>query len=623
MRTLLVAALALMAAAFLFWRPTAPPLPDTIAVEETVAHLSDALPADVVRAQNAADPVREGLLEPGDRLREGGGHRPGLVAPPPARLGFRFDVPPDAALQFAVGVERAPGDDARSAVRFSVSVNGRETWSRDVNPADTRHDRRWFEERVPLPAGDGVDVVLATDAADPSLPPSGTPGWGHVRLVRTTTRPRQAARDGAPNLIVLLVDTLRADRIGVGGAHPSPTPALDALAARGLVFEQMIAQSSWTLPSIATLFTGLHPRSHGALGSPAGDHGARWGFLSDRVTTWAESASRAGVTTFGISTNPLVSRGSDLAQGFETFIELPWSPDAKNWAPATTVNGEFLAWAAANHAHRFVAYLHYMEPHDPYTPPADLRPPVPPGTRPAVAAGWVSDLAKKIARGQAPPLPPEEIAYLKKLYDGDVALWDRALADLLDGLDALGLRDDTIILITSDHGEEFQEHGRLTHATQLYEESLRVPFVLVGPGIPAGRVAEVVQGIDVYPTLARLLGLPAPPALPGRDLLAEPRERRDVVSETSSAIAPDGSPTDLLSLRALGWKLIDAPRIPRRELYDLASDPKETTSRPNAPEGPLLSERLERFTASAPSPPRADGTNTDIDEKLRTLGYIE
>jgi arylsulfatase A-like enzyme len=622
-RTLLVAALAMMAAAFLFWPPAGRPLPDTIAAEDTVAHLSDALAADTVRAQNAADPVRDGLLEPGDRLRDGGGHRPSLIAPPPARIGFRLDVPPDAALRFDVGVERVAGDEPRSGVRFSLAVNGRETWSRTVNPAETRHERRWFDERVPLPAGTGVDVVLATDAADPSRPLAGTPGWGHVRLVRTTTQPRQAARAGAPNVVVLLVDTLRADRLGVGGALPSPTPTLDALAKGGLVFETMVAQSSWTLPSVATLFSGLHPRSHGALGSAAGDHGARWGFLSDRVTTWAEAASRAGITTYGVSTNALVSRGTNLAQGFESFTQLDWSPERKNWASATEVNALFLAWARDNRAHRFVAYLHYMEPHDPYTPPDDLRPPVPPGIRPAIAAGWVSDLAKKIARGQAPPLPDAELSYLRKLYTAEIKGWDRSLAELLDGLDDLGLRDDTILVVTSDHGEEFQEHGRLTHATQLYEELLRVPFVMVGPGVPKGRVAEVVQGIDVYPTLATLLGLPIAETLPGRNLLAEPYERRDVLSETASAIAPDGSLTDLTAYRALGWKLIDAPRVPRRELYDLNTDPRETTNQPDAPEGPLLLQRFESLAATTPKPPRVDGADPALDEKLRTLGYIE
>ncbi|HEV7735655.1 MAG TPA: sulfatase [Candidatus Binatia bacterium] len=623
MRQLLVAAVAAMAAVAWFLRPSPPSLPPTLVVEETVLHLSDTLAPGTVQAQDVTAPVRAGALEAGDRLREGGGSRQSLVAPPPARLGFHLDAPADAALRFDVGIDGAQErDDGRSGVRFWMTVNGREVWTRTVNPAATRRDRRWFDERVALPAGN-VDVVLGTDAAAPSLPLAGTPGWGHVRLVRAVTHPRQTARADAPNVLVLLVDTLRADRVGVFGAAPNRTPTLDALARTGLVFEQMVAQSSWTLPSVATLFTGLHPRSHGALGSPAGDHGARWGYLSDRVTTWAEAASRAGITTVGISTNPLVSRGTNLAQGFETFTELGWSAEERNWPAAADVNARFLDWLATNRAQRFVAYLHYMEPHDPYTPPANLRPPVPDGVRPAIAAGRVSELAAKIARGQAPPLPAVEVSYLRALYDGEVTAWDRALAGLLDGLQDLGVRDDTIIVVTADHGEEFQEHGRLTHATQLYDESLRVPLVIVGPSVPAGRVIEPAQGIDLFPTLAHLLQLPAPEGLPGHDLL-QPLERREVVSETASAIAPDGTPMDLLALRAMGWKLIDAPRTGRRELYDLGSDPHESMDRAaDAPENALLAERLSGFLATARPPPRIDGADPGLTDKLKTLGYVE
>jgi hypothetical protein len=297
-------------------------LPGMLVTEEIVAHLSDELPRDAVLAERAEDPVREGRLEPGDRLRAGG-HRPSLVLPPPARVRFRLDAPPDAVLRFAVGVDGARDrDPSLGGVRFSVAVNGRERWSRVVNPAARKDDRRWFDETIALGTAGPTEVVLATTAEDPSRRLAGTPGFGQVRLVRTVSRPRIPAAAG-PNLLVLLVDTLRADRLGIGGAVPSPSPTLDALAAGGRVFEQAVAQSSWTLPSVATLLTGLHPRSHGALGSAAGDRGARWGFLSDRVTTWPEAAGQAGITTFGVSTNPLVSRGSNLAQGFEGFVELP------------------------------------------------------------------------------------------------------------------------------------------------------------------------------------------------------------------------------------------------------------------------------------------------------------
>jgi arylsulfatase A-like enzyme len=616
--------LLLLAAALPIYGCGAGALPDTVVVEEIVAHLSDTLPPDAVLAQRADDPVREGPLEPGDRLRAGG-HRPSLILPPPARLRFRLVLPPDAALRFAVGVDGARDrDPSLGGVRFSVSVDGEERWSREVNPAARKDDRRWFDERVALVGrGPGpAEIVLATAAADPSRPIAGLPGFGQVRLVRTTTRPRAAAAAG-PNLLVLLVDTLRADRLGIAGAVPSPSPTLDGLAAGGRVFEQAVAQSSWTLPSVATLLTGLHPRSHGALGRGTGERGARWGFLSDRLTTWPELASQAGITTFGVSTNPLFSRGSNLAQGFEGFVELPWDPEARLWADAATVNERFVAWLRPNRRYRFAAWLHYMEPHDPYTPPPDLRPPPPADVRPAVAKGWVVDLARRIGRGEAPPLTPAEVDHLKRLYDAEIAAWDRALASLLASLEELGVRDSTVIVVTSDHGEEFAEHGRLTHATQLYDETIRVPLIIAGTGVRAGRVAEPAQGIDLCTTALGVLGIAAPPGLPGQDLLTAIAVR-DVVSETASALAPDGSAMDLASLRTATWKLIDAPSLPRRELYDLGRDPSERDDRwGTVAGGEALRERLDRFRATAPQPPRAERDDPALDEKLRTLGYIE
>src|SRR6185369_3001115 len=116
--------------------------------------------------------------------------------------------------------------------------------------------------------------------------------------------------------------------------------------------------------------TGRHPRAHGARGREARTQGeAEWGVLGDDLVTWAEAAARAGITPVGVSANPLVSRGTNLAQGFETFVELPWSPEGRNWPDGAAVNGAFFDWLGTHGGRRFVAYLHYMEPHDPYTPP--------------------------------------------------------------------------------------------------------------------------------------------------------------------------------------------------------------------------------------------------------------
>ena len=603
-------------------------LPAALSIAVPVADLSAAFERSAVVEEAASDPVRPGVIRPGEPLR-GNGPRTCLVAPPRSRIRFAVGAPPGAALRFAIGVEGVKArPPASGGVAFSVQVDGRRAYRRVVNPAAAHRDRRWFDGRIPLTAETGrpVEIVLETDADRDGLPLAGTPGWSRVRVVRETTRERQPARPSAPNVIVLLVDTLRADRVGCYGAYPSPTPMLDQLAAEGLVFEHAVAQSSWTMASVASLFTGLHPRSHGAVRDrPRGGADDEPGneFLADEVVTWAEAAARAGITTIAVSSNPLVSRATNLAQGFETVVEFSFDPRERNWVSAATVNRAFLRWLTRNRGLRFVAHLHYMEPHDPYTPPPALRPAAPTGVRPAIAAGWVRDAANRINWHAGPPLPAAEIAHLRALYDGDIRAWDTELAALLGGLAELGVRDSTLLIVTADHGEEFQEHGHLTHGSHLYGESILVPLVVAGPGVPRGRRSDLAQGIDVFPTIAGILGVAAPPALPGRDLLADSRPGA-AVSETSRGIAADGSPLRLISVLSANWHLIHAPTLGRFELYDLAQDPAEREDRfGSATEGAALAARLAEWETTAPAPPRADGSDPAFGEKLRALGYVD
>lgn len=625
-------ALAIAAGVVASWAifSTERPLPEDLSLETVVDELAGDALSRGVGAQNAADPVRIGTLEPADLLATGGGRRPAILAPPPSRLHWRVDLPTErATLRFAVAVERAGGAKFEgSGIRFTVTIDGERRWTRALDPARHRRDRRWVEAQVTLPPGTGAarEIVLLTETIRPASPPVGTPGWSQVRITRTHRVRRQYAVDGR-SLLVLLVDTLRADRLGLYGNVPSPSPTLDALATRGLVFEQALAQSSWTLPSVASLLTGLHPRSHGVLGARSAQGEATAGVLAHEIETWPELAAAAGITTYAVSTNPFFSAGTNLAQGFERMDELPWNPRERSWASAAAVHARFLRFLRANRDLRFVAWLHYMEPHDPYTPPPELRPPPPPGIRPALAAGDVHAAARRLNWAGGPRLSDEEITWLRALYDAEIAGWDRALAELLHALAAEGILGRTTIIVTSDHGEEFQEHGRLKHGSQLYEESLRVPLLLVGPGIPPGRVQALAQGIDLAPTALALLGLPVPPQLPGTDLrrIAADRPERAVFAETASGIAPDGSPTDVRALRLERWKLIDLPALGRRELYDLATDPGERQARgAEDPAATDLAARLAAVVAAAPPPPRGSAApDPGLLERLRHLGYVE
>src|SRR5437867_2551061 len=285
--------------------------------------------------------------------------------------------------------------------------------------------------------------------------------------------------------------TVRADHLGCYGAGPSPSPNLDRLAERGLVFEQAIAQAPWTIPSVATILTGLHPRSHGVVAWPFSKPAARpengSTVLPDVLPALPAAAAMAGITTVGVSANPMVSRTTNLARGFETFVEFEWDAERDRTARADEVNAAFLRWLRPNRGRRFLGYLHYMDVHEPYWPPAAFRPAPPAGVRPAVARGRPAGIAERVNWSSGLPLNAAEVQHLRNLYDGGIRFWDAELERLLDGLAALGVRDSTIVVVTADHGEEFQEHGKLTHAPDPYDELLHVPLLLVGLCVSLGR----------------------------------------------------------------------------------------------------------------------------------------
>jgi arylsulfatase A-like enzyme len=547
-------------------------------------------------------------------------------------MAYRVSVPPRAVLRFSLGVEGSgKREPDASGVLFTVEIDGRQVLARTVNPAASRSDRRWFDERIELDAfrraGREMTLEFATTAVQPHASLAGTPGWSHLRIVRQVERQRQLASPTAPNVLVLLVDTLRADRLGAYGAAPSPSPTLDGLAGDGLVFEEVASQAPWTLPSVASIFTGLLPRSHGVAGRtgsapadaapspPADAH-----YLSDELDTIASRAQQAGVTTVGVSANPLVSRGTNLARGFETFVEFGVEGDGV-WQRAEVLNRVFLDWLRYNGRYRFLGYVHYMDAHGPYDPPAAYRPVTPAGVRRRIARGDVHGFPLDGRRGRE-PLSATELSHLRALYDAQIRYWDAQLAGLMDGLHAADLRAPTVVIVTSDHGEEFLEHGGLNHGRHLYDEVIRVPLIVTGPGIQPGRVPQQVDGIDLFPTVMGLLGIDGPGWLPGENVLAEP-VGRPAVSETRRRDRQGGT-MELVALRTPTWKLIHAPAANRFELYDLRNDPAERFDRyGSAPEGAALARQLEAWMRAAPAPPEVAGRDPGYQEKLRALGYLD
>ena len=403
--------------------------------------------------------------------------------------------------------------------------------------------------------------------------------------------PAQPAHEAAaaPNILLVTVDTLRADHLGCYGFAGARTPVIDALAARGTRFETAVAHSPITGPSHASILTGLTPLRHGVRNNS--DY-----VLPSGVPTLPAILAGAGYRTAAfVSGFPLEQRfGFD--RGFETYdARFPRGTDPRRAPyverPADLTTRAAVRWLderAASPGPWFL-WVHYYDPHSPYEPPAEYA-----------------------------------SAFAGRAYDGEIAFADAQLGLLLRRLDEHGLSLRTLVLVTADHGESLGEHGEATHGMFVYDSTLRVPLILAGPGIPRGRTATVVgRGIDVSPTILDYAGQPAPaaiegrsvrPAIEGQAMSDEPAYAESLFASLHLRWAP------LYAWRTAKWKLVDAPRP---ELYDLEADPGELQDR--AASEASRTDALRRPLRAALRTPTPDATATvdaEAAERLRSLGYL-
>jgi choline-sulfatase len=413
-------------------------------------------------------------------------------------------------------------------------------------------------------------ILLLFASACGGSPPTNTPpnGPGHTAPIR--------------NVVLVTIDTLRADHVGAYGYAAAQTPALDGLARDGVLFTHAYAAAPITLTSHASLMTGLDPPGHAAR-----DNGMR---VDVKGPMLAERFASAGFATGAfVAAFPLDSRFG-LNKGFETYGDrMPRGPDGRlaSERPGRMVVDEALAWLDQHRNDRCFLWVHLFEPHAPYGNPADS------------------------ADAQRPA---------KVRYDEDVAEADRQVARLLDRLgDA---RKDTLTVVAADHGEAFGEHEEISHSVFVYDTTLRVPLIFAGPGLPHGmRLTDDVSLVDVAPTIARLAQLGAFDA-DGVDLSAlltgghlGPRR---LYAESFAPLLDFGwSP--LRAIRADGWKYIAAPTP---ELYNLTADPGETRNMIKE-EPQRAADLARRVDAISPGtlPAHSPATDPETQQRLQALGY--
>jgi arylsulfatase A-like enzyme len=311
------------------------------------------------------------------------------------------------------------------------------------------------------------------------------------------------------NIILVVADTLRADRLGCYGDRSASTAFVDRLAVEGVRFEHAYAPSSWTMPSVASLFTSRYPSQH-----RVADLSSR---LSESETTLAERLSEAGYRTGGFTANWRLTEENGFAQGFKTWLPLFPDLQKENKVRADEVRSSVDTWLDEEVAspHRpFFLYLQYLEPHAPMEPPRDLRERLAPGISDDEVArinAKTLDLTPDTSKG----MTPAEVATLVALYRAEVTALDRGLQVLFADLDRRGLLAHTLVIFTADHGEEFLEHGCVGHGYNLFNETVRVPLIFSGARIEPGVISDTVSLIDLAPTVLEIVGLAREPRFEG------------------------------------------------------------------------------------------------------------
>ncbi len=596
-----------------------------------------------VRFLQAGPEVRQAMRRsrdetPAPRLVLAEESRPAFNAPAGTVYEAGLTVPENARLHTGFGYFPDVWRKQRRGVIFRVEAltegggESRRLLETFLDPGDWIGSRRWQDEQLDLEGLAGQQVTLRFSTL---LPESGegdgegpAPGpldnfaaWSPPALVVDGSHTLEQRR----NVIVWLVDALRADRLSAYGAARRTLPCLDRLVREGLIFTRPLAQASWTAASTGSIFTSLYPSRHGA-------EREKQRLLPDCVTL-AERLEGAGIYTMGLVANGHVKSLMNFDQGFDRYAFLRGRGDPPH-ADASQIIERLRPMLEQNVDKPFYLYVHSVDPHGPYTPP----PPYDTLFTPAGYQGTIDgSYEPHDFRGR--PLDrvsEDDLAQLIGLYDGEIAWSDLHLGMLVAELQRLGLLEKTLILVTGDHGEEFLDHGGWDHAKTLFNEQLQVPLAGRLPESarqthPAGSVIhQPAQLVDIYPSVLDFLGVPSDKdqlsELEGRSFLTagdgglgRPAERL-IFSEENKA------EHQLFSVERGRYKLIRRLKPEAgTELYDLLSDPGETQN--IAAEHPELVGRMTGAGEAIRSRRSLERDEVALDqatrEELRALGYIE
>jgi len=484
----------------------------------------------------------------------GGVQRRALAVRTPTTLSFFVKVPPSGKLGFGVGVS---GDKPKAA-SATVAITSEDGTRKQLFKQQLAAS--WRDEVLALDAYAGKLVRL--DLSAEGEVGMGRVAWSTPALLipqQKLEKPRKTAK----NVVVVLIDTMRARSLkAFNPGSRVKTPVLDAIAAEGAVFDATQAPENWTKPSTASLLTGLFPATHGAKTDAAA--------VPKGATLLSESLKEAGFTTGSFIANGYVSDKFGFNQGWDhytNYIREKKSTEAEN------VFKEAGDWVEKHKDERFFAYVHTIDPHVPYDPPEQFLRMYQKGEY----TGAVSPRKTPDQLAEAKKNPPKitfnaaDKQYLNDLYDGEASYHDHYLGLFVERLKKLGLYDDTVFVVTADHGEELDEHGSWGHGHSVYQELLWIPYILRLPGVvPAGkRISEAVSTMTIFPTVLEAVGVAPPSVLEDRSVLTWVRGG----AQPAVPVAFSDFLDDRRVIRVGRWKLI--LRGTNETMFDLQSDPTE------------------------------------------------
>jgi arylsulfatase A-like enzyme len=566
------------------------------------------LVASGCRTEPFAGPLRllerrtiEGRLAKAGAVASAGDTRPALLEP--AR--YRVSLPGRPLLTFAMGVSYAGEGEAPGWYRLTVRAGESVIADKTLNP---RAAHGWRDVSVPL-EGLGTKTDLAfdlryTDRDGRALPvPTGL-----VLGVADPTVHDLDAYGGAKGIVLISIDTLRRDHVGAYGYEKPTTPRLNALARTGVLCQDAVSTSSWTLPAHLSMLTSADPAAHGGVDM---EHG-----FNHRLPTLAATLKQAGFATQAITSHLYVSSVYGADDGFD---RLDFHQDRK----ADDVAGHALDVLDRVGDRPFFLFLHFYDPHWHYDPPEPERRLFAGEYHGTITGRWQDFRDRTRANTSA-----EDLDHLRALYDGEIRYTDDEIGRVLDHLEARGLERGTLVVVTSDHGEEFLEHGGFEHQKTLYEEVIRIPLMFTGPGVVARRETAQVTLLDVMPTILAWARVEPLAPMQGKSLLASPGER-EAYGETDHGAGG----TRRLFLRAgeNRWKTVftydrKTEKLAGEEWFELSADPGETSSVP--PRADIAQGVRQRLLARwHEARGRGVGAPTveltaEQKERLRALGYV-